>query len=609
MHPTHSHEPVELLWIGDAAPAVEHFARRAPHVRISAAEAPAAVESLQAGSQADLVVLDATPDGADVSGVLGRLQAAQIDLPVLLLTRPGAEDLAIQAGRFAVCDCVVKSPEYLLQVLPAIGQLRARHDLVALFRTNRQNQDRLRTILEFQPAVTAVISREGIVTAMNQAGLSRLGMAREQVVGRPFAHLLPEEARLGAVAFIEGVCRGEAAGFDHVVLRDGGRRLEVRTRAVPFRNADHVVALATIEARAAAATGADAELQALSAAALADALAEVESLREQREGWASQRIGYEARAREAAAHADAVLRQAQADASTLVRERTEWALERQQAAQHQREAERTAADLAQATAALTHVHEELARAQASLEPLRLAQAAFDVLSADLAPLRAELDSLRAERTQSASEREQWLEERRQVEARLNDAGQAESIRKELQDERDSLTRVLHSVTGRCELLEADVRRANAAARDALDRQSQDAAALTHLEAERTSLAQALEAVQAQVTEAVAALDTERAAWAHERDHAAAQRQQAFEALDAERERASALADELQAARANYEELTELRHAAERDREALLKLRDDLLRFMADADAQCGSLIEQHDRRLAPTVVSRNRSTA
>lgn len=542
--PTHSHEPVGLLWIGDATEAVAHFARRAPHVRVVDGDAASMVAVVQSGT-ADLLVLDAAQNGVDVSAVLGHLQAARLDTPVLLLTRPGGEDLAIQAGRFAVCDCVVKTSDYLLQVLPAIGQLRARHDLVALFRTNRQSQDRLRTILEFQPAVTSVISPDGIITAMNQAGLTLLGAARDHVVGRPFTSLLPEEARHDASAFLQRVCQGDAGTFDHVVLREGGQPLAVRTRAVPFRNGDTVVALATLQERLAAPAETHPEIEALSAAALADALAEIESLRGQRDLWVAQRETYEARAREAAAHADAVIQQAQSDAATLVKERAEWALERQQHAQRQREAEQTAADLAQATAALQHLQAELAQAQAALEPLRQAQAGFDTLRADFAPLRAELDALRAERGQWIAEHAAWTAERGQWLA---------------------------------------------------ERQQ--------LEAERTALTQALDALQAQLFEATAALANERSAWSQERDNVAWQHQQA---LDAERQRAAALLVDLQEARMRAGELVALQQAADLDHAAVLKLRDDLLRFMADADAQCRTIIEHHETRQGSGAAVRDQS--
>jgi len=364
------HEPVGLLWLGDPTDAVAHFAQRAPHVRVTAGDVTSMVAALQSGA-ADLLVLDAAQNGIDVSAVLGHLQAATLDTPVLLLTRPGGEELAIQAGRFAVCDCVVKTADYLLQLLPAIGQLRARHDVVALFRTNRHSQDRLRTILEFQPAVTSVISPDGIITAMNQAGLALLGAARDQVVGRPFTSLLPDDARPDAAAFLRRICQGETADFDHVVLRGGSQPLAVRTRAVPFRNGDTVVALATLQERVAVPPAPNPELEALSAAALADALSEIESLRGQRHLWAAQRQTYETHAREAAAHADAVIQQAQSDAATLVKERAEWALERQHYAHRQRDAEQTAAALQQAAdvdhAAMLTLRDDLLRFMADAD--------------------------------------------------------------------------------------------------------------------------------------------------------------------------------------------------------------------------------------------------
>lgn len=633
--PTHSHEPIGLLWIGDASEAAAHVSRRAPHVRVIPGDAAGMVAVLQSGA-ADLLVLDSTQPGTDISAVLAHLQGAQLDTPVLLLTVPGSEDLAIQAGRFAVCDCVVKTADYLLQLLPAIGQLRARHDLVALFRTNRQSQDRLRTILEFQPAVTSVVTPDGVITAMNQAGLTLLGAAREQVVGRPFASLLPDEARHEATAFIRRVCQGEAADFDHVVLRDGRPPLAVRTRAVPFRNADTVVALATVQERVVAPPDTNPELEALSAAALGDALSEIEELRGQRDLWVRQRETYDLRAREAAAHADAVMQQAQADAAMLTKERAEWALERQQHAQRQRQAEQTAADLGQATAALQHAHAELAQAQAALESLRHAQEGFETLRADFVPLRAELDHLRAERGEWMSahaawtaERELWLAERQQLEARLGDAGQSESVRRQLEEERDSLTRVLHAVTGRCELLEADAKRADAAAREAIERQHADAAALAQLEADRSALARTLESVQAQLSDTGNALMNERSAWTQERDNTAWQHQQALDAargayeqerqqieaqrweaqsaLDAERQRSASLLSDLQEARRLADDLADMQRAFDADHTAMLKLRDDLLRFMADADSQCRAILEQQDARLASGPVVRNTS--
>jgi len=42
-------------------------------------------------------------------------------------------------------------------------------------------------------------------------------------------------------------------------------------------------------------------------------------------------------------------------------------------------------------------------------------------------------------------------------------------------------------------------------------------------------------------------------------------------------------------------------------EVPLLLRDDLLRFVADADSQCRTIIEHHEARLAPGAIVSNQS--
>ena len=151
----------------------------------------------------------------------------------------------------------------------------------------------------------------------------------------------------------------------------------------------------------------------------------------------------------------------------------------------------------------------------------------------------------------------------------------------------------------------------AAARDAIERQRQDAEA------------------QAQLYEATTALANQRSAWAQERDNTAWQHQQTLDAargaldqerqdfsarhyetqaaLEAERQRGAALLADLQETRARAGELAAMQQAAGVDYAAMLKLRDDLLRFMADADSQCRTIIEHHEARLAPGTVVSNQS--
>jgi PAS domain S-box-containing protein len=903
---TNRPEPIDVLWVGDPAGAQQALARRAPHITITARDAKQALEGLRAGSlRADLLVIDATFDDFEVAFV-GQLQSSKVDLPTILLTRPGSDDLAQRAGQLATCDSVVKTPDFVLQLLPAFNQVRARHDLQALFRASRQSQDRLRTIVEFQPSVTCVIGTDGVLTAMNQAGLALLGTGRENVVGRPITDFLPADERAAAIDLVRTVCGGEAGELEHTLVRPDGRSLKARLRAVPFRSGDTMVALATIQERAGAAADQSADLDRLTTAleetqserarlaaerdklleeraeldalrheragwtaaraqleaqradleskigqaspdsdeALQQALAEVESLRAERTGWTAARAELESQVRDAAGHQAAALQKALADVEALHAERNEWAAARQvledrllavsegssdslrqaveEAAALRRErdawadqrtqleatlhqtATSSAQALRQAQTDLAGLRDEqeravrerqqlegrlietaqsfalaLRQAQTDLELLRAERAAWaeerahletrlressqdsdflQVHSAEVETLRHELAKAAAERAalektvhehSSASthalrqakselealrreqenlieartrleralqdlsntsgaaltqvqaeaaalrtERDRLAADRAALEARLRTASetstaairhvraevdalterglklaserlglenalkdtnaraesdrlqahqeleglrrsqaantevrakleaqwnerieQAETALRDLVEEREQLTRVIHTVTGRCDKAEAEKRRADAAWREAEARAEREAGVAAELSIERDDLTRSLEAARADlesIQSRFSSLETtygeERNVWAGEAETARRTQRQLTTALESERSRAASLESSLASARSLIDEWSELQHSLAADRHAVLQLREDLLRFVADADGRCRALVEHQDAALARCDEIHARST-
>ncbi|MFN7985104.1 MAG: PAS domain S-box protein, partial [Vicinamibacterales bacterium] len=488
-------EPIDVVWIGDPATAQQTLARRAPHITITVRDAKQALEGLRGGGlRPDLLVIDASFDGFDVIAYLGQLHAGQIDVPVVMLTRPGSDDLPARIGHLAVCDCVVKTPDFVLQLLPAFTQVRARHDLQALFRTSRQSQDRLRTIVEFQPAVTCVIGADGVLTAMNQAGLALLGAGRELVVGHPLMNFLEPDERPTVVDAIRRVCQGETIDLQHTIVRPDGRKTPARLRAVPFRSGDTVVALATIveqtaapagEPDAAALDGARQEEREKLAIALRQAEVDVQRLEDERARLTAERETLETRAREDAAGIAAALKQAQAELASLQQERATWATAQSQLESQRADLEsRLAASQKGPAEALRHMQAELealkaehasvAAARLQLESqikqvhetsavsLRSSQGELDAVRAErdsLASVRAELESrlrdghvaetaLRAAKAELVAlqqQRQHWNDERAQFEVRLRSAaadstGALEQAHKELTAVRADLER-------------------------------------------------------------------------------------------------------------------------------------------------------------------------
>src|SRR5262245_43397594 len=189
---------LSVVWVGDATLVERYVSRRAAHIRILAcagSEMAGLLQQAIAGQPApDVLVIDTTQPAIDPVQVLDVVKSQGRDLPVVLITPPaGKDDVVLQISRLAICDCAVKTEDFVDQMLPAVAQVRARHDLHGVFRASRESEEHLRHILEMQPAVVFVLDPETRITAMNRAGLALLSAAGDKVVGQKFTAFLPPE--------------------------------------------------------------------------------------------------------------------------------------------------------------------------------------------------------------------------------------------------------------------------------------------------------------------------------------------------------------------------------------------------------------------------------
>lgn len=390
-------EPLDILWIGTPGDGQKALSRLVPGIRISAHDEDSAFVVLTTPDvQPDLLLVDASDTAVDALAVLERLRTTSIDLPVVLLAAP-SDVLVTRAAQAALCDVVVKTADFVQQLPHAFTQARARHDLAAMFRGSRQTEERLRTILEFQPAVTCLIAPDGSISAINQAGLLLLGGGREQVQGRPITGFVPAAERGGLVDILRRIVAGESLEFDHSIARPDGKTVPVTLRAVPLRSGQAVSVVATIVQRRVQAAPDAATLEALD-----HALAEVESLRSER---AQQRSEQEQR--HAKAEIDQVALAAALDDARAKGTAAESALADERVASA-RQAEMVAAERAQWTAERDQWTTE--RAQSA--QLRTANGELTVAVEQLrGQLAAAEAALATERSASATERAAAAEER------------------------------------------------------------------------------------------------------------------------------------------------------------------------------------------------------
>lgn len=226
-----------MLYAG-SDPAVWRLLEQMPFVRAEratcaldggcAVRVPASPEG---SLRCDVVVIDERPDEAHPLQVVKSVKAQASDLPVVVLSPPGAGDLSTAAFNLGADDAVVKSGACGYRLVATLRRVHQRMELAAQNSTLRDREWRLRQIVETMPDGVAVISADGTVLAMNAAALALVGAARpREIVGRDLCMLAAPDQRAEVRGAIERITAGKPASvtFDLEGVDQRSRRLELR---------------------------------------------------------------------------------------------------------------------------------------------------------------------------------------------------------------------------------------------------------------------------------------------------------------------------------------------------------------------------------------------
>src|SRR5262245_35844245 len=102
----------------DRALIVEALRSGFPGCRILELQDPAGVGSFLDGGLPDVIVTDHRPSWVDAFHLLGRVREKSLDLPVLLCTGTGSEELAVAAMKAGFDDYVLKHPHHFPRLVP-----------------------------------------------------------------------------------------------------------------------------------------------------------------------------------------------------------------------------------------------------------------------------------------------------------------------------------------------------------------------------------------------------------------------------------------------------------------------------------------------------------
>ena len=157
---------------GDRERIVDALRAGLPTSRVSALLEPGELDSVLARRDFDVVVADHRPGWVDAFDVLGRVRSFDPDLPVLLCTGGGSEELAVAAMKAGFDDYVLKHPHHFPRLVSAV---RSSLDDAARRRIGRESETRYQKLFEGVPVGLYRSTPTGQVLDANPALVRMLG--------------------------------------------------------------------------------------------------------------------------------------------------------------------------------------------------------------------------------------------------------------------------------------------------------------------------------------------------------------------------------------------------------------------------------------------------
>ncbi|HDQ74043.1 MAG TPA: hybrid sensor histidine kinase/response regulator [Chloroflexi bacterium] len=189
----------------------------------------------------DLIIMDMQMPGMTGIQVLEALHEAGSEIPVIMMTLHGSEDLAVRAFRLGVKDYVIKPfdiEEMLMVMDRALTEVRLRHErdaltqeLIEVNRTLKAERRQLEAVLTSTTDGVLVVgdhAEERIILANDTA--RRDFCMRGDVVGEPLREVLEDEILVDVIQRAKET--GETAHAE-VPLSDDERTLNVNVTPIP----------------------------------------------------------------------------------------------------------------------------------------------------------------------------------------------------------------------------------------------------------------------------------------------------------------------------------------------------------------------------------------
>jgi PAS domain S-box-containing protein len=150
----------------------------------------------------DIIVIDYHLPGLSGFDFFQKLKETGIDIPIVMMTGEGTEELAVKALKTGIDDYVVKDPGHgYLQLIPlllheVVKRSNNRRARIAAEQALQESEARYRAIVSDQTEVVSRFGVDGIFTFVNDAVTNNFGIKKEDIIGTSFYNFLsPDEAQ------------------------------------------------------------------------------------------------------------------------------------------------------------------------------------------------------------------------------------------------------------------------------------------------------------------------------------------------------------------------------------------------------------------------------
>jgi len=180
----------------------------------------------------DVVLSDFNILGFEGLQVIEAVRAKAPDIPVVIVTGTGSEEIAVEAMKKGAADYVIKSPSHLkrlpLTIETALEKKRLEKQHEQDERLLRASEERFRLLYEHAPVGYQSLDEDGLFLEVNQAWVDLLGYSRDEVIGKWFGHLVaPAWEERFETNFPCFKAAGEIHGVQFEMVRKDGSTITV----------------------------------------------------------------------------------------------------------------------------------------------------------------------------------------------------------------------------------------------------------------------------------------------------------------------------------------------------------------------------------------------